>query len=347
MIAGPVQTQLIATIGVSATFLIMGGIYLCVMLASASALRFPPTGYHPAGYDPERPAAAARGFRTKAEWTMGAVVKDEKFWLFWVVFFVNISCGILLIALAAPMATETVKMTAEEAGVTVGLMGMFNGLGRLLWSGGSDFVGRGPTFMAMLVLQAGLFLTLAQVRETKWLFQACIFIILTCYGGGFSMCPAFLADMYGAKYVGSIHGVILTAWSAAGIAGPQLGAVLNEATGEYTLSLYICAAMLGAALLCMSRILQLLMRLRVVEMSTDATSDAEAPAEETSQVGDADTEVWNQGNAPAMRSPMPPAREVHLPPVEEVLGPPPATVTPVPPQQWGHALAAAREAHAG
>ena len=42
------------------------------------------------------------------------------------------------------------------------------------------------------------------------------------YGGGFATIPAFLADIFGPENVGAIHGALLTAWSAAAVAGPVI-----------------------------------------------------------------------------------------------------------------------------
>ena len=42
----------------------------------------------------------------------------------------------------------------------------------------------------------------------------------TLYGGGFATIPAYLADLFGTRFVGGIHGRLLTAWSVAGVLGP-------------------------------------------------------------------------------------------------------------------------------
>src|SRR6185436_859005 len=55
-----------------------------------------------------------------------------------------------------------------------------------------------------------------------WLivFYAVTMIIFTMYGGGFATIPAYLADLFGTRFVGGIHGRLLTAWSVAGVLGP-------------------------------------------------------------------------------------------------------------------------------
>src|SRR5690606_19625633 len=73
-------------------------------------------------------------------------------------------------------------------------------------------------------------------------------IIYTCYGGGFSSIPAYIADIFGTKQLGAIHGYILTAWSAAGLAGPMFAAWMKDTTGSYESSLIFFAGLFVIAL---------------------------------------------------------------------------------------------------
>jgi MFS transporter, OFA family, oxalate/formate antiporter len=245
LIAGPVATTLIEALGVPVTFWIMGTTYLVVLLTAARVLRFPPKDYRPEGWDPA--TAKIRGYRASRDYELNEAIRTPQFWLLWVLFFLNISAGIMLISLASPMAQEIVGMTAVQAGVMVGLMGIFNGAGRLLWSSSSDIMGRAITYGTMFVLQIALFALLPGFKSTA-LFMAAFFIIMTCYGGGFATCPAFIADLFGSLRAGAIHGVILTAWSAAGIFGPTLGATIKEWTNSYTSALLVISATLVVAL---------------------------------------------------------------------------------------------------
>jgi hypothetical protein len=60
------------------------------------------------------------------------------------------------------------------------------------------------------------------------LFYAATMAIFTMYGGGFATIPAYLADLFGSKFVGGIHGRLLTAWSVAGLVGPWALTSLRE-----------------------------------------------------------------------------------------------------------------------
>jgi MFS transporter, OFA family, oxalate/formate antiporter len=269
LITGPVATTLIGAVGVAATFLILGSVYMTAILVASRVLRFPPKDYCPDGWDPN--TAKITGFRSGRDYELKEAVATPQFWLLWLLFFINISAGIMLISLASPMAQEIVGLTAVQAGVMVGLMGIFNGAGRLLWSTSSDYIGRVGTYGTMFVIQIVLFALLPNLRSAL-LFQGAFFLVMTCYGGGFATCPAFIADLFGALRAGAIHGVILTAWSAAGIFGPTLGAMIREATQSYSGALYTISGALVVALVSTLAITYVLRR--KVKMRAQVASEA-------------------------------------------------------------------------
>ena len=116
----------------------------------------------------------------------------------------------------------------------VGIIGLLNGGGRIVWSTISDYIGRANTYLAFFVIEMVAFYLLGGVNES-FMFQLLVFIIITCYGGGFSCMPAYLSDLFGTKQLSAIHGRILTAWGLAGIAGPLLLSVIYERTHSYSL----------------------------------------------------------------------------------------------------------------
>lgn len=127
-------------------------------------------------------------------------------------------------------------------------MGVFNGGGRLVWASISDYIGRSNLYTIFFIIQIALFFILPFTTEAI-LFQIILFIIMTCYGGGFSAIPAYIGDIFGTKQLGAIHGYILTAWAAAGLAGPFIVSTIRETTQSYTLTLYIFTAMFVVALI--------------------------------------------------------------------------------------------------
>ena len=174
---------------------------------------------------------------TQPQYTVKEAMKTWQFYALWWIFFTNITCGIGLLAVASPMAQEVIKMTPLAAASMVGIIGLLNGLGRIVWSTVSDYIGRRNTYIIFFLIEIAAFYLLASVTDS-FLFQALIFIIITCYGGGFSCMPAYLSDLFGTKQLSAIHGRILTAWGLAGIAGPLLLSWIKETTNSYSITLY-------------------------------------------------------------------------------------------------------------
>jgi MFS family permease len=122
------------------------------------------------------------------------------------------------------MMQDMFHRTALQAGAVVSIISLFNAGGRFAWASGSDYIGRRNTYLVFFVTQFVLFLTIPGLAAAgSWVpFQAALFIVFTMYGGGFATIPAFLADIFGPENVGAIHGALLTAWSAAAVAGPVI-----------------------------------------------------------------------------------------------------------------------------
>lgn len=237
LIAGPLMQYLVAQVGLVDTFIILGVIYLVIMGASSLYLKAP---------QPKHPTRTTKDKSAMYVHTHGMLANDAmKTWQFgalWWVFFINITCGIGLLSLASPMAQETIGMTPAAAASLVGIIGIFNGGGRIAWSTISDYLGRTQTYILFFIIEIIAFYLLAQSNSTLT-FQILILLIITCYGGGFSCMPAYLADIYGIRQLSTIHGRILTAWGLAGIAGPMLVSYFHEAGYGYTTALEYFAAL--------------------------------------------------------------------------------------------------------
>ena len=233
LIAGPEMQILIAKYGLINNFLILGCVYFVVMVASALYLEPPKTIDTSATtkHTVNQPAV------TGPQYTAKEAMHTWKFAALWWIFFTNITCGIGLLAVASPMAQEVIKMSPLEAASMVGIIGLLNGGGRIAWSTLSDYIGRRNTYVLFFLIQIVAFYMLASVTDS-FLFQALIYIIITCYGGGFSCMPAYLSDLFGTKQLSAIHGRILTAWGLAGIVGPLLLSLIYERTHSYSLTLY-------------------------------------------------------------------------------------------------------------
>ena len=237
LIAGPLMQFLVAQFGLVNNFIILGVIYLVIMGASSLYLKAP---------QQKHSTRTTKDKSTMYVHTHGMLANDAmKTWQFgalWWVFFINITCGIGLLSLASPMAQEAIGMTPTAAASLVGIIGIFNGGGRIAWSTISDYLGRAQTYILFFIIQIIAFYVLAETNNALT-FQVLILLIITCYGGGFSCMPAYLADLYGIRQLSTIHGRILTAWGLAGITGPMLVSYFHEAGYGYTTALECFAAL--------------------------------------------------------------------------------------------------------
>lgn len=161
--------------------------------------------------------------------------------------FINISCGIGVIYAASPLAQENIGLTPAAAAAVVGLMSIFNGLGRIGWASLSDVLGRPNTYTLFFVVQIAAFYFLPSITSVL-VFQIVLYLILTMYGGGFATLPAYIGDLFGTRELGAIHGYVLTAWALAGVFGPQMVARLYQSTGSYETVLRVFSGIFCLAL---------------------------------------------------------------------------------------------------
>ncbi|ACK49093.1 major facilitator superfamily MFS_1 [Methylocella silvestris BL2] len=235
-------------VGVSQTLLTMGLIYLVAMLCGAFGYRVPPKDWLPGGWTPSEHKSA---LVTSGNVDLKDAHKTPQFWMIWIVLCMNVSAGIGVLAMASPMLQEifagslvgrpdvgfSALDTGQKAAVAtvaagfVGLLSLFNIGGRFFWASLSDKLGRKLTYFTFFGLGILLYAAAPSFAHmgSKLLFVASFCIILSMYGGGFATVPAYLADIFGTRYVGAIHGRLLTAWSTAGIIGPVVVGYIRDA----------------------------------------------------------------------------------------------------------------------
>ena len=220
--------------GVAQAFILIGLIYLTVMLIAAFSYRLPPQGWQPDGW--QKPNEDTRNkLITTANVDIDQALRTPQFYQLWIVLCLNVTAGIGVLGVARTMITEifgtTLPQTVDTAfaATYVVMISAFNMVGRFIWASASDYLGRRNTYWIFFLLGIALYLsipfTAQQVSASPsiiWLvyFYAATMIIFTMYGGGFATIPAYLADIFGTRYVGGIHGRLLTAWSTAGLLGP-------------------------------------------------------------------------------------------------------------------------------
>ncbi len=235
-------------VGVWQTFLVLGAGYFVFMMAGALGYRVPPEGWAPAGWTaPETTTTQMSRFNVDLK----DAHRTPQFWLIWLVLLLNVSASIGIIGVASPMLQEIFggrlidapgvlftafddeqkKAAAAVGAGFVGMISLFNIGGRFFWAALSDRLGRKRLYAVILALGALLYGVAAPslTGGTIGLFILTFCIIASMYGGGFATVPAYLADIFGTKYVGAIHGRLLTAWSTAGVLGPLLVAYMRDA----------------------------------------------------------------------------------------------------------------------
>ncbi len=283
MIGSPLANQLMNyfktanSVGVWQTMATLGVVYFCFMMAGAFGYRVAPAGWTPQGWTAP---AARRALITHGDVALENAFKTPQFWLIWAVLCLNVSAGIGVLAMASPMLQEIfggslighpeIGFSALDAGQKtaiatiaagfVGLLSLFNIAGRFFWASLSDRIGRKTTYFIFFGLGILLYAAAPSLAHMglKALFVAAFCVILSMYGGGFATIPAYLADIFGTRFVGAIHGRLLTAWSTAGVVGPFVVGYIRDAQISagveralvYDRTMYILASFLAVGFIC-------------------------------------------------------------------------------------------------
>ena len=225
-------------------FVSLGVLYFVIMMIGVANIRVPPVGWRPEGFDPSQ--VKQQEMVTQYDVSAANAIKTPQFWLLWTVLFCNVTAGIGILEQAAPMIQDFFRdgtggdssIAVAAAGGFVGVLSLFNMAGRFGWSTTSDYIGRKRIYMLYLGVGMMLYVLLALIGSTATaIFVLLAGIIISFYGGGFATVPAYLRDLFGVFQVGAIHGRLLTAWAAAGVAGPLIiNGFLDAAGGAGTLT---------------------------------------------------------------------------------------------------------------
>ena len=249
IVPGPQGAYLVGTgqAGVTEAFLALGALYFVVMLVAAFSYRLPADGWLPEGWQPPTAEVTRKKMISSRNVGIGQAMKTPQFYLLWIVLCFNVTAGIGVLGVAKTMMTEIFGSTlpaivnAGFAATYVLMISVFNMAGRFFWASTSDYLGRKSTYTIFFVLGAVLYASIPYTAEQVsaspaivWLiyFYGATMLIFTMYGGGFATIPAYLADLFGSKFVGGIHGRLLTAWSTAGVLGPLAITSLRELSLE-------------------------------------------------------------------------------------------------------------------
>ncbi len=265
LIASPLSVWLLQRfstpthVGVAETFIALGCIYFVFMMVGAAIVRVPASNWKPAGYAPPE---VAQKLITKNDVFVYDAIKTPQFWLIWWVLCLNVTAGIGVLSQASAMSQEMFPghVTALAAAGFVGLLSLFNMIGRFFWASTSDYIGRKNTYFCFFAIGTVLYALVpwTGAAGSVSLFVLCFVVIMSMYGGGFATVPAYLKDMFGTRYVGAIHGWLITAWSMAGVFGPVLVNYIREyqidhgvpKAQAYNTTMYIMAGLLVVGFVC-------------------------------------------------------------------------------------------------
>jgi MFS family permease len=276
-------------VGVAETFIVLGVVYFFFMIVGSIIVRIPAPGWRPEGY--VAPTASKKLISQNDVYVYDAL-KTPQFWLIWWVLCLNVTAGIGVLGQASAMSQEMFPghITPVAAAGFVGLMSLFNMGGRFCWASISDYIGRRNTYFVFMLLGFALYCTVPYTGSVGSVagFVICFLVIISMYGGGFSTVPAYLKDMFGTRYVGAIHGLLLTAWSMAGIFGPVLVNYIREynvthgvpKAQAYNTTMYIMAGLLVIGFICnfFVKAVDARYHMRAEDEGTEPGANATAPA---------------------------------------------------------------------
>jgi MFS family permease len=235
---------------VTSTILISGIVYAVLGAAAAYLLQNPPAGYSVGG-------VTAAAVSHEGSYTPAQVLRMPQLYLLWLMLFLNVVAGILIVSNAVPIIRELISKGVTDPVAIKALTGtaisayafvaIFNALGRFFWGAISDRVGRNMTLVFIYACQVVIFFILPGFHSVPLVLFA-FAIILACYGGGFGTMPSFNADYFGTKFLGQNYGYIITAWGLGGLVGPYIAGAVKDRTGSFSGALMPMAVMLLVAI---------------------------------------------------------------------------------------------------
>lgn len=243
VIVAPIAVHLMQRVGTLPTFAYLGIGYAVVTITAGWFMHNPPEGWRPKGWTPTASQVAQRSDR---DYTLREAITTWQWWALCALMSINTIAGLSIVSQAAPIFQEMGTASAAVAAGLVGVISIGNGLGRIFWAWVSDLTTRKTAFLLMYVIEAIIYWSYHNRSSTVGLGIA-TFVVVMCYGGGYGITPAFAADYFGPKHVGSVFGSMMLPWAFAAAVGPSLFAHLRQETGSYAKGLYLIAGMMTLA----------------------------------------------------------------------------------------------------
>lgn len=234
-IASPIITFLLNKYSLWLTFIILSAIYFIPLLIAHFIIKKP---------------SWFKETIEKSDFKVLSMFKNKAFIKIWFMIFINITCGLALISIASPLLNE-MNCSKATIAVVISIMGLCNGLGRLVFSAFSDKL-KNRAYIYLIIFIISVITIGLSILCKSFIVPIAITlcIISSTYGAGFSNLPTLLSDKYGMKNISKIHGLSLTAWAIAGLCGNQLSSFIQYQTGSYknVLIVLIIAYLIGGCI---------------------------------------------------------------------------------------------------
>lgn len=235
----PLTNYLIKTYDIQSTFTILGVFAITATLLFSMALRNPPEEFKP-----EMNTSAQKAQSNDSSWKV--MMGTRQFYMLWILYLLSATAGLMLIG-------HLPKIASTQAGWKAGyylvvVLSVFNALGRVLVGFLSDKIGRKTSMAIVFTLQAANMFIFTFFNTIPLLIIGAAVAGLA-YGALFTLFPATTADLFGVKNLGVNYGLVFTGWGIAGLSGPIIGGLVNDATGTYTISYIISGGLLVTGLI--------------------------------------------------------------------------------------------------
>jgi OFA family oxalate/formate antiporter-like MFS transporter len=227
---------LLADQGVAGTFLTYAAIFALFVTVGASLLKNPPPGWLPAGWSPPGPANTASAPSTSVaapDFDQAETVRTSAFWMLWLAFMLASSCGLMVIGSLKDFGIREGRLSDFEAEGALGLLAVFNALGRITWGWVSQRLGARRTLVLISLLQAAMVLALVEMGSQVWTLEVAACWVGFHFGGNLALFPLLTAEYFGTRHLGANYGLMFTGYGLGGVAGPMLAGSVWDVLGSY------------------------------------------------------------------------------------------------------------------
>ena len=238
----PVANALMNAVGVSQTFIILGGAFILIICLFSMFIIKCPEGYCPEGYIPPESAGGTKVSSHEEDWHQ--LLKDPIFYLMILMLMCGAFSGLMITSQASPMAQSIAGMSIGMAATAVSMLALFNAAGRVVAGYLSDRFGRITVLLAAFVLEiCGLVCLLTTGNGGTAQFMIGVSIMGICFGSLMGVYPGFTADQFGAKNNSVNYGIMFIGFALAGFFGPTAVGLILTSTGAYTIAFFVASAL--------------------------------------------------------------------------------------------------------